>query len=135
MKRAALEIVLTLVLAIALLGAFYSLVTGSPAGFGDAIHHLFLFMDVGIGLWILLLAITVSLRRPASARLSILFALIGVLANFAAVTIVGLVQSGGAPEFMRWAAEAGAAFVLASATVAPLLRRVGGAERRAKRAP
>jgi hypothetical protein len=123
MIRVAVSVVLSLVLGVVLLGAVYSLVLGSLAGFGDAVHHLFLFMDIGIGLWIVLLVISAVRRRPAGARLSVLFAAIGVTANFATVTVVGLIQQGGAPLFMRWALEAGAAFLVAVAIVALLQRR------------
>ena len=130
MKRAVVEVILTLIVTIVLLGTFYSLVRGSLVGFGDAAHHLFLFMDVGIGLWILLLAITVSLKRPAGVWATLLFALIGVVANLLTVTVVGLVQSGGAPEFMRWAVEAGLAFLVAAAVMVPLVHKrfTAGAE-------
>jgi len=123
MKRAVFEVILTLIVTIVLLGTFYSLVRGSPAGFGDAVHHLFLFMDVGIGLWVLLLGITVPLKRPARVRATLLFALIGVVANLLTVTVVGLVQSGGTPEFMRWAVEAGLAFLVAAAIAVPLVHK------------
>ena len=132
MKRAVFEVILTLVVTIVLLGTCYSVMSGSPAGFGDAVHHLFLFMDVGIGLWVLLLAITVSLKRPARVWVTLLFALIGVVANLLTVTVVGLVQSGGAPEFMRWAVEAGLAFLVAAVIVVPLVHKrftAGGSRR------
>lgn len=124
MARLALRIIATLVVAIVLLGAVYSIALGSLAGFGDAVHHLFLFMDIGIGLWIVLLVIFQLRRRPASVSMTVLLALIGVVANFLTVTIVGLVQQGGAPEFMRWALEAGLAFLIATAIVVSLSIRL-----------
>jgi crotonobetainyl-CoA:carnitine CoA-transferase CaiB-like acyl-CoA transferase len=115
MARIALLIVLTLGIAIVLLGSVYSLMRGSLAGFGDAVHHLFLFMDIGIGLWIVLLVVSAARHREAGGRLTLIFAAIGVVANLVTVTVVGLIQQGGAPEFMRWALEAGLAFLVAVA--------------------
>lgn len=123
MARAALDVVATLVLTVLLLGGYYSIVLASASGFGDAIHHLFLFMDIGIALWVVLLAIVVAGKKPVSVRLTLLFAAIGVVANFVTVTVVGIVQSGGAPEFMRWAAEAGLAFLVAALIAVPLVHR------------
>jgi len=85
------------------------------AALGTAAHHLFLFMDIGLGVWLMLLiVVTVRRREPATSSRSLLFAVIGVIANLLTVIVVGFVQQGSlATEFIGFALEAGIAFVLA----------------------
>src|SRR4051812_49034781 len=82
------------------------------AALGTAAHHLFLFMDIGLGVWVLLLVVLVVRRREAAASIRVIVSgIIGALVNLLTVIVVGFVQQGGLPtEFLGFAAEAGSAF-------------------------
>lgn len=107
-------------IALAILTLWQWLLTGSPAsGLAEAARLLFLFMDVGLGVWLVLLV--VAAVRGWGRRRVILAALVGVVVNFLTVLAVGIVQSGALPgEFLLWALEAGGAF-LVGAVVASLV--------------
>jgi len=114
--RLLLEVLLTVVLALLLLAALHLALGEIPAAaLGTAAHHLFLFMDVGLGVWVLLHIVHLVRRREsATSGRSLLFAVVGAIANLLTVTVVGFVQQGAlATEFIGFALEAGIAFVLA----------------------
>ena len=93
------------------------LVTGESmaSALGTAAHHLFLFMDIGLGVWVLLLVVDVVRGRMDAASIrTIAYAVIGVVANLLTVIAVGFAQQGAlATEFIGFALQAGIAFVLA----------------------
>jgi len=110
------DVVAAIGLALVLLAALHLMLGENPAAaLGTAAHHLFLFMDIGLGVWVLLLiVVTVRTRESATSSRSLLFAVIGAIANLLTVIVVGFVQQGGlATEFIGFAIEAGIAFVLA----------------------
>ena len=110
--RLIMDVVLTIVVALLLLCGWQWFQSGSPAeAFGEAFRVLFNFMDVGLGLWVVLLIVAAVRTRgsgPGSGR-SWLFLLIGAVVNLIVVTVVGLVQGGWAPLLIVFAIEAGLA--------------------------
>ena len=128
--RIALEFVLTVVVALILLGAVETAKQADfGAGFAEGVRLLFLFMDVGLGVWLLGIIIVAARTRGArpGVRMTLLLALIGALANLATVTVVGLVQQGKLPTiFIGYAIEAGICFLLAVLIVVP--RVLSGAD-------
>ena len=67
-------------------------------------------MDVGLGLWLVLL-IVFAVRSPAhlSAGRTYLLLVIGAVVNLAVVITVGFIQGGWAPLLVLFAIEAGIA--------------------------
>ena len=124
--RIVLDVALTIVLALLLLGPWQWFLGGETLadGFGEAARLLFLFMDVGLAVWVILLVIFAVRRRPAGIGRTLLFAFIGTVVNLVTVIIVGFVQGGWALLFVVLAIEAGVAFLVASAIVVPLVHRV-----------
>lgn len=131
MNRAALRIVLdvllTIALAIAAITGFLWIFTANVIdSAGEAARLLFLFMDVGLVVWVvLIIASAVRSRgsRPGVAR-TLLFAVIGALANVVVVIVVGLIQGGDVATFVLFAVEAGIAFLIAALIAVPLVHRV-----------
>ena len=130
MQRAAgrivIEVLLAIAVALALLGPWQWFLGSETLadGFSEAARLLFLFMDVGLVVWLILLVVFAVRRRPAGIALTLLFALIGTVANLVTVIVVGFVQGGWAWLFIVFAIEAGVAFLIASAIVVPLVHRV-----------
>ena len=115
----AVELILSILFALVILAAWKGFLYGSVGdGFFEAVHHLFLFMDVGLVaflLWLILRAVRGG--RPYAAP----GALGAALLNLVVVLIVGLVQEGGVPlEFLRFALAAGIAFVIAVLLATPI---------------
>ena len=137
MTRPVLALVAQAVLAVVvalLLGALWQwLRTGDlAAGAGEAARLLFLFMDVGLLVWVVVLVVLTVRRRALPGIGAILVAaLAGVLVNALTVTVVGVVQSGGAPLFVLFAIEAGIAFLVAVLVTAPIIHRLFRAPARA----
>ena len=124
--RLILDVVLTIALALLLLGGWQSFLSGSAAeGFPEAVRVLFNFMDVGLAIWLILLIVTVVRLRPAgpSAGRTYLWLLVGVILNLLVVTVVGFVQGGWAPLLVLFALTAGIACLAAGAIVVPLVHR------------
>jgi hypothetical protein len=124
--RLILDVVLTIALALLLLGGWQSFLSGSAAdGFAEAVRVLFNFMDVGLAIWLILLIVWVVQLRPAgpSAGRSYLWLLVGVILNLLVVTVVGFVQGGWAPLLVLFAITAGVACLAAAAIVVPLVHR------------
>jgi hypothetical protein len=118
--RVVARLALAIAVALALLTLWQWLLTADlGAAFGEAVRLLFFFMDVGLAVWLILLI--VGAVRGWGRGSVVLTALIGVVANFVTVIVVGFIQSGAAPwAFMLFALEAGAAF-LVGAVVAALV--------------
>jgi len=98
---------------------------GLGAAAGEAARILFFFMDIGLAVWVVIL-IVVAVRRRALPRVGVtlIAAVIGVVVNALTVLVVSLVQGGGTAEFLTYAIEAGAAFLVAVLIVAPIIRRL-----------
>ena len=118
--RVVARLAIAIAVALALLTVWQWFLTGDlAAAFGEAVRLLFFFMDVGLGVWLILLI--VGAVRGWGRGAVLVTALIGVVANFVTVIVVGFIQSGAAPwAFMLFAVEAGAAF-LVGALVAALV--------------
>ena len=119
--RLTARVLITIAVSLGLLAAGL-LVTGEPAAsaLGTAAHHLFLFMDIGLGVWVVLLVVGLVRGRVDAASIRMIaYAVIGAVANLLTVIVVGFAQQGTlATEFIGFALEAGIAFVLAVVLVA-----------------
>ena len=113
------RLVVAIAVALLQLGLWQWAATGSAAaGFAEGARLLFLFMDIGLGVWLVLLIVG-AVRSWGSGSL-LAAAVVGVALNLLTVTVVGFIQEGRAPwVFMLWAIEAGFAF-LVGAVVAVL---------------
>ena len=114
-----LRLVIAVTIALVPLTLWQSFLSGSLAdGFAEAARLLFLFMDIGLGVWLVLLI--VGSRRGWGSGAVILAAVIGVVLNLLTVIVVGFIQGGAVPwTFILFALEAGLAF-LVGAIVATL---------------
>ena len=126
MTRTVLALVAQVVLAIVvslLLGSLWqTIVGGTPA---EAARRLFFFMDIGLGVWVLLLVIlTVRRRALPGIGATLLAAVVGVVFNALTVFVVGTVQGEGVVTFLGYALEAGIAFLAAVLITAPIIRRL-----------
>jgi hypothetical protein len=109
------DVLLAVGLALVLLAGVHLIAGEGPsAALGTAAHHLFLFMDIGLGVWVLLLVVfTVRRREAAASGRVIVSGIIGAVVNLLTVIAVGFVQQGGlATEFIGFATEAGIAFIV-----------------------
>jgi len=126
--RPILDVVLTIVLALLLLGGWQTILSGSASdGFAEGFRVLVNFMDVGLAIWVVLLivfTIRARSRGGISGGRTYLFLLVGVILNLLVVTVVGFAQGGWAPLLVLFAIEAGIACLLAAAVVVPLVHRV-----------
>ena len=113
------ELVLSILFALVILTAWQGFLTGSVVnGFFDALNMLFLFMDVGLVMFLLWLILRSARNEPPKAALGALGAA-GI--NLVAVLIVGFIQGGAAPwAFLLFALTAGVAFVLAVLVATPI---------------
>lgn len=124
--RIILDVLLTVALSLVLLTLWRTVANGSLGGsLAGAAQRLFLFMDIGLLAWVVLLVIAAVRRRPAGAGLTLVFAAVGALANLLTVIAVGFVQQGTwASAFIQFAIEAGIAFLIAAAIVVLLVHRL-----------
>jgi len=123
--RLILDVVLTVAVALLLLGGWQSILAGSAVdGFPEAFRMLFNFMDVGLGLWTVLLIVFAMRSRALSASRTYLLLLIGTVVNLLVVITVGFIQGGWAPTLVLFAIEAGIACLVAAAIVVPIVHRV-----------
>jgi hypothetical protein len=118
--RLVLDVILTVAGALLLLGGLFSILGG---GRPEGLRVLINFMDVGLGLWVVLL-IVFAVRRTLTARRTYLLLLIGAVVNLLVVTTVGFIQGGWAPTLVLFAVEAGIACLVAAAVVVPLVHRL-----------
>lgn len=124
--RIAAELLGTVAIALVLLGIVESLRAGDvAAGAVEGARLLFLFMDIGLGVWLvaLVVAAVATRGRRFGVAGTLVAALVGALANLATVTVVGIVQQGWAPAFIGYAIEAGLAFLVAAAVAVPIAHR------------
>ncbi|HEX7834869.1 MAG TPA: hypothetical protein VF479_05315, partial [Pseudolysinimonas sp.] len=96
--------------------------------FPEAVRVLFNFMDVGLGIWVLLLIIAAIRGRTRGGGpgggLTFLFVLVGAVVNLIVVAVVGFAQGGWAPLLIIFAIEAGIAVLIAAAIVVPIIHRL-----------
>lgn len=125
-RRIVLDVVVTVVVALALLVVWRLTAGAAPAdATAQAAQRLFLFMDIGLLAWLVMLAIAAFRGRPAGAWLTIVLATVGALLNLGTVVVVGFVQQGVWAElFIQFAIEAGFAFLVASVLAVLLVHRV-----------
>lgn len=121
MNRAAavvLRLVVAVVVALVLLGLWQWFLSGDPAaGLAEAARLLFLFMDIGLAVWLVLLI--VGAVRGWGRGAAVLSAVVGVVLNLLTVIVVGFIQGGAAPwAFMLFAVEAGLAFLVGAVVAA-----------------
>lgn len=120
--KVALRLVVAIAVALLLLGLWQWFLGGDlPGGFAEAARLLFLFMDVGLVVWLALLVVG-AVRGWGRGR-AFLAAVVGVVANLLTVVVVGFVQGGAAPwAFILFAVEAGAAFLVGAAVAVLAVR-------------
>jgi hypothetical protein len=120
------QVLLAIVVALLLGELWQGLRSGDlAAGAVEAARLLFFFMDIGLGVWIvLLIVLTVRRRRLPGIGATLLAALIGVVLNALTVTVVAIVQGERAPLFVLFAIEAGIAFLIAVFVTAPIIHRL-----------
>jgi hypothetical protein len=120
------EVLLVIVVAL-LLGALWQWFLGGDlaSGFVEGARLLFLFMDVGLAVWIVaLIVLTVRRRALPGIGVTLLAAVVGVAINGIVVLVVGFVQGGWAAFLVLFAIEAGIAFLIAVLIVAPIIHRL-----------
>jgi hypothetical protein len=127
--RLVLDVVLTIAVAFLLLTLWQWFLSGSLADApAEALRVLFNFMDVGLGIWLILMIVAVVRGRTRgggpSAGLTWVFALVGAIVNLIVVTVVGFIQGGWAPLLVLFAIEAGIAVLIAAAVVVPIVHRL-----------
>jgi len=122
--RPILDVVGTIVVALVLLGAFFAFMGGSfAAAVPENVRVLFNFMDVGLGVWAILL-IVFSVRNALTLGRAFFSLVVGAVLNLLVVVTVGFVQTGGwAGQLILFAIEAGVACIVAGAIVVPLVHR------------
>ncbi|CAN5383984.1 hypothetical protein BH11ACT5_BH11ACT5_23660 [soil metagenome] len=109
-----LRLLIAIAVALALLGLWLQ-------NLPEAARQLFLFMDIGLGVWLVLLI--VGAVRGWGIRALAVSAVIGAVLNLLTVTVVGLVQTGALPwEFIGWAAESGIAFLIGAAVALAVVK-------------
>jgi hypothetical protein len=131
MSRAVSALVSEIVLAILVALGLGSLVRwffgggDLPAAAAEAARRLFFFMDIGLAVWaVVLVVLAVRRRALPGIGVTLLAAAVGVVANALTVVVVSLVQGAGTAEFLGFAIEAGAVFLIAVLVVAPIIHRL-----------
>jgi hypothetical protein len=120
------QVVLAILVALLFGASWQAIVTGSTtAAPAEAARLLFFFMDIGLGVWAVVLLV-LTLRRRALPRVGVvvLVALVGVVLNALTVFVVATVQGEGVVVFLGYAIEAGLAFLLAVLVTAPIIHRL-----------
>ena len=119
--------VLFVILVALLLGALWQwFLTGDLAsGVVEGARLLFLFMDVGLAIWLVVLIVLIVRRREfPGIGVTLVAAIAGVVVNAIVVLIVGFIQGGWAPLYVVFAIEARIAILVAVLIVAPIIRRL-----------
>lgn len=127
--RLILDVVLTIAVALGLLILWQWFLSGSAADAPlEGVRVLFNFMDVGLGIWAILLIVAAVRGRTRGggpgAGLTWVFALVGAIVNLIVVTVVGFIQGGWAPLLVLFAIEAGVAVLIGAAVVVPIVHRL-----------
>lgn len=127
--RLILDVVLTVAIALGFLTLWQWMLSASfEEAFPEAVRVLFNFMDIGLGIWVLLLIIAAIRGRTRGGGpgggLTFLFVFIGAVVNLIVVAVVGFAQGGWAPLLILFAIEAGVAVLIAAAIVVPIIHRL-----------
>lgn len=125
--RLILDVVLTIVLALLILGIWQTVLGGQPSeGFPEGVRLLFNFMDVGLAIWVIFLIVRVVRTRPngPSAAATWVSLLVGAILNLIVVTVVGFIQGGTGPWLVLFAIEAGIGSLVSAAIVVPIVHRL-----------
>lgn len=125
--RLVLDVVLTIALALLILGIWQTFLGGLPSeGFPEGFRLLFNFMDVGLAIWVIYLIIRLVRARPdgPSAAGTWVSLLVGAILNLIVVAVVGFVQGGWAPLLVLFAIEAGIAALVSAGIVVPIVHRL-----------
>jgi hypothetical protein len=121
----ALEVVLVIPVALGL-GALLQVALGAPdlaSATAESARQLFFFLDVGLGVWVVILIVAAGRGRVLpGVGLTLIAAVVGVVANALTVVVVSLVQGSGTMQFLTFAAQAAGGFLIAVAIVAPIVR-------------
>jgi hypothetical protein len=120
------EVLLVVLVALLLSALWQWFLAGDLAsGVVEGARLLFLFMDVGLAVWVVVL-IVMTVRRRALPGIgeTLLAAIVGVVLNAIVVLIVGFVQGGWALLYVMFAISAGVALLIAVLIVAPIIRRL-----------
>ena len=121
----AIEVILAVSVALGV-GALLQVALGAPdlaSAATESARQLFFFMDIGLGVWAIILIVWAIRRREVpGVGVTVIAAGVGVVANALTVLVVSLVQGTGTVEFLTYAAQAGVAFLIAVAVVAPIIR-------------
>jgi hypothetical protein len=127
---AALQLVLTLVLAVLAAGLLQWFFGAAPAeAFLDQGPRLiFTFMDVGLIAWLLLLVIGAARGRGLGFGMlgTILAALVAAVLNLVVVTVVAVIQGGADILYIALGVEAGIIFIVAALITALVVQWVAG---------
>jgi len=120
-----IEVVLSIAVALGV-GALIQVALGVPdlaSAASESARQLFFFMDIGLGVWVVILIVVAARRRVLpGVGLTLIAAVVGVVTNALTVLVVSLVQGAGTVQFLSYAALAGSAFLIAVAVVAPIIR-------------
>lgn len=128
--RIALDLLGTIALALVILAAREGIRLGSAAdGLAEGARRLFLFMDIGLGVWLIaLVAIAIRGRRSdrwAKRGITLALLLAGGMINLLVVIAVGFAQQGRFPlTFVGYATDAGICALLAAVPVVSLVHQV-----------
>lgn len=124
------QIVLTLGVALLLSAAGQWLLAGDLASaLSDSPRLLFVFMGVGLAIWIVALVVLAVRRRAVpGVGITLLWAFIGTVVNAVVVLVVGVLEGGWGALMVLFAIEAGIAFLVAVLVVAPIVRRLTRAD-------
>jgi hypothetical protein len=123
-----LEVLLAVLLALVIGGLFLMLLGASPAEafLSESPRLLFIFMDVGLVVWVVLLIVGAIRRKGLGWSIggTILAAVIAALVNLIVVAVLAIAGGGADIFFIALGFEAGAIFVIAAAIATLLVRRV-----------
>lgn len=123
-----LELVLSLLLAWLLGGLLlWGLGSDPAAAFTSEVAHLlFVFMDVGIVVWMLMLIVGAVRRRGLGWGVggTILAALLAVVVNLVVVSIIAIAQGGADIFAIAIGVEAGLVFLVAAVVAVVVARRI-----------
>jgi len=116
------QVVLALVVSLLVGAIWQGIVGGTPA---EAARRLFLFMDIGLGVWtVVLIVLTLRRRALPGIGVTLIVALVAVVLNALTVFVVGTVQGEGVVLFLGYAFEAGVVFLVAVLIAAPIIHRL-----------
>jgi hypothetical protein len=117
-----LRLLFAVAAALVLLGLWQWFLGGDlVAGFAEGARILFLFTDIALGVWLVLLI--VGAARGWGRGILFAAAVIGAVLNLVTVIVVGFIQGGAAPwAFILWAVEGGIALLIGAAVALAVVK-------------